>query len=173
MNETMRRGYLYLIQRYSLNVCELYLQSKALESFSNRLMPLLDYDMDDKGEVSVRNDSRDFYRAIDYTPIVEYFQQVIVQTIRTEWKSELDYLKAYDKMRVAMRNIVDMPGKKANQFILFVRQNGGRLSQRKRQLFPELRDDEITRLEAAIAEAGGVAETGDAMCVGCFAGGER
>ena len=31
----------------------------------------------------------------------------------------------------------------------------------------------ITRLEAAIAEAGGVAETGDAMCAGCFSGGER
>ena len=136
---------------------------KALESFSNRLMSMLDYDIDDRGEVSVRNDSLDFYRAIDYTPIVEYFQQVIVQTIRTEWKSELDYLKAYDKIREAMRNIVDMPDKKANQFILFVRQNGGHLSQRKRQLFPELHDDEVARLEAAIAEAGGGAETEDAI----------
>ena len=59
-------------------------------------------------------------------------------------------------MREAMRSIVDMPEKKTNQFILFVQQNGGRLSQRKRQLFRELRDDEITRLEAAIAEVGGV-----------------
>ena len=129
---------------------------KALETFSNRVMPLLDYNIDDKGEVSVRNDSRDFYCAIDYTPIVEYFQQVIVRTIRTEWKTELDYLKAYDKMREAMRSIVDMPEKKANQFILFVRQNGGHLSQRKRQLFPELHDDEIARLEVAIVEVGGV-----------------
>ena len=128
---------------------------KALETFSNRVMPLLDYDIDDKDEVSVRNDSRDFYRAIDYTPIVEYFQQVIVRTIRTEWKTELDYLKEYDKMREAMRGIVDMPDKKANQFILFVRQNGGRLSQRKRHLFSELHDDEIVRLETAIAEIGG------------------
>jgi len=131
---------------------------KALETFSNRVMPLLDYDIDDKGEVSVRNDSRDFYCAIDYTSIVEYFQRVIVRTIRTEWKTELDYLKAYDKMREAMRGIVDMPDKKANQFILFVRQNGGHLSQRKRQLFPELHDDEIARLETAIAEVGVVSE---------------
>ena len=131
---------------------------KALETFSNRVMPLLDYDIDDKGEVSVRNGSRDFYKFIDYTPIVEYFQQVIVRTIRTEWKTELDYLKAYDKMREAMRRIVDMPDKKANQFILFVRQNGGHLSQRKRHLFSELRDEEITRLEAVMAEVGGVAE---------------
>ena len=134
---------------------------KALETFSNRVMSLLDYDIDDRGEVSVRNDSSDFYRAIDYTPIVEYFQQVIVRTIRTEWKTELDYLKAYDKMREVMRNIVDMPDKKANQFILFVRQNGGRLSQRKRQLFPELHDHEIFRLETAIAEVGVGAKTGE------------
>ena len=130
---------------------------KALETFSNRVMPLLDYSIDDKGEVSVRNDSRDLYRAIDYTLIVEYFQQVIVRTIRTEWKTELDYLKAYDKMREAMRRIVDMPDKKANQFILFVRQNGGHLSQRKRQLFPELRDEEIACLESAIVEVGEMA----------------
>ena len=78
-----------------------------------------------------------------------------MRTIRTEWKTELDYLKAYDKMREVMRNIVDMPDKKANQFILFVRQNGGRLSQRKRHLFSELRDDEIVRLETAIADIGG------------------
>ena len=121
-------------------------------------MTLLDYDIDDNGEVSVWNDSRDFYRAIDYTPIVEYFQQMIACTILTEWKIELDYLKAYDKMREAMRDIVDVPHKKAKQFILFVRQNGGRLSQRKRHLFSELNDDEITRLEAAVAEVGVVAE---------------
>ena len=128
---------------------------KALETFSSRVMPMLDYDIDDNGEVSVRNDSRDFYRAIDYTPVVEYFQQVIVRTIRTEWKTELDYLKAYDKMRETMRSIVDMPDKKANQFILFVRQNGGHLSHGKRLLFQELHDDEIVRLEAVIAGVDG------------------
>ena len=66
---------------------------------------------------------------------------------------------AYGKMREKMRSIVDMPDKKANQFILFVRQNGGHLSQRKRQLFLELHDDEIARLEAAIV--GGFADGED------------
>ena len=125
---------------------------KILETFSNRVMPLLDYDISGDGEVTVHNDSRDFYRAIDYTPMVEYFQQVIVQTIQTEWKAELDYLKRYDRIRFGMRRVVDMPEKSANQFIRFVQQNGGSLSKAKRGHFPELTDDEVARLEAIVAD---------------------
>jgi len=126
---------------------------EALESFSKRVMPHLSYDIDADGEVTVRNESRDFYRAIDFTPIVEYFQDVVATTIRTEWRAELDYLKRYDRMREEMRRIVDLPEKKANQFILFVQQNGGRLSQRKREFFAELTDDEIARMEKVVTGA--------------------
>ena len=38
-------------------------------------LSMLDYEVGSTGEITVRNDSRDLYRAIDYTPIVEYFQQ--------------------------------------------------------------------------------------------------
>lgn len=129
---------------------------RMLEAFSSRIMPLLDYEMSDEGEVTVRNDSRDLYRFIDYTPMVEYFQRVIAQTIQTEWKTELEYLKRYDQIRTEMRRIVDMPEKSANRFIRFVQQNGGRLSKAKREYFAELTDDEIVRLESII---GGMAES--------------
>lgn len=125
---------------------------EALESFSKRIMPHLSYEIDADGEVAVSNDSRDFYRAVDYTLIVEYFQEVVATTIRTEWKAELDYLKQYDRMRGAMRRIVDLPEKKANQFIKFVQQNGGELAQCKREFFAELTDDEIARLAKAVRE---------------------
>lgn len=127
---------------------------EALESFSKRLMPHLSYEIDSDGEVTVSNDSRDYYRSIDYTPIVEYFQKVVATTILTEWKAELDYLKQYDRMREGMRRIVDLPEKKANQFIMFVQQNGGRISQRKREFFAELTDDEVRRLEKVVREEG-------------------
>ena len=123
---------------------------KILETFSNRVMPLLNYEISDEGEVTVRNDSRDLYRFIDYTPIVEYFQQVIAHTIQTEWKAELDYLKRYDRIRSEMRKVVDLPEKGANQFIRFVQQNGGRLSKAKRKYFAELTDAEVSRLEAIV-----------------------
>lgn len=121
-----------------------------LETFSKRLMSRLEYVMDSNGELEVSGDCADFYRYVDYTPIVEKFQQIIKMTIETEWKVELDYLVRYDRIRVGMRAVVDMPEKKANQFILFVRQNGGKLSSAKRGFFPELNEDEIRRLEEAV-----------------------
>lgn len=121
-----------------------------LETFSRRLMPRLDYEMDEQGEVLVKNDSVDYYRYVDFTPIVEVFQRIIQETIETEWKVELEYLREYDVIRNGMKDIVDLPEKKANQFIMFVLQNGGRLAARRRELFRELTDEEIARLEAVV-----------------------
>lgn len=123
---------------------------RMLESFSARLMPLLEYSIDDYGEITVKNDTADFYRFIDMTPIVEEFQKIVLTTIQTEWKAELNYLQNYDKMRSAMRDIVDMPDKKANQFIMFVQQNKGVLPLSRRKLFSELSDEEVAGLEKAV-----------------------
>jgi hypothetical protein len=123
---------------------------KMLESFSRRLMAIIDYDIDVDGEVRVLQESADYYRYIDYTPIVARFLSIMNETIQTEWKAELDYLKSYDQIRKAMREIVDLPEKKANQFIMFVRNNNGVLSKTKREKFNELSDDEIHALEETI-----------------------
>lgn len=122
-----------------------------LESFSERLMPLLDYSISEVGEIDVLNETSDFYRYIDFTPIVESFQKVVAETIETEWHAELDYLKRYDQIRARMRNIIDMPEKKANQFILFVQQNGGKFPSRRREFFQELDDETIEKLENAVS----------------------
>lgn len=104
----------------------------------------------DAGEVTVRNASADFYRFMDLTPIVEEFQKTVSETIHTEWKTELTYLQNYDKIRAGMLAVVDMPEKKANQFILFVKQNGGSLPARRREYFAELSDEEISAMEKII-----------------------
>lgn len=130
---------------------------RMLESFSRRLMRRLDYDVDAGGEVTVRGESADLYRYVDYTFIVEEFQRLIVETIRTEWRLELDYLVDYDRMRREMRDVVDLPEKKANQFILFVKGNAGRLSKSKRPLFAELSDAEVSELEKIVWSGASVA----------------
>ena len=124
---------------------------RMLETFSRRLMPRLEYDVSADGEVAVRGEGVDFYRYIDFTPIVEDFQRLIVETIRTEWRYELDYLADYDRMRREMREVVDLPEKKANLFILFAKNNGGHLLAAKRPFFAELSDDEISQLERIVA----------------------
>ena len=124
---------------------------RMLESFSTRLMPLLEYSIDDYGEITVKNESAVFYRFIDMTPIVEEFQKIVLTTIQTEWKAELNYLQNYDRMRAAMRDVVDMPDKKANQFIMFVQQNNGKFPLSRRKLFSELSDNEIAKLESIVS----------------------
>ncbi len=121
-----------------------------LESVSSRIMPKIDYSINETGEVKVTNDTADFYRFMDFTLIVEEFQKVVQTTIQTEWKAELSYLQRYDSIRKQMREIVDMPDKKANQFIMFVQQNGGKLSKSRRDFFSELTDDEIEKMEEVI-----------------------
>ncbi len=133
-----------------LKKTEIY--DRMLETFSKRLLPLLDYSISDAGEVTVRNDSADFYRFMDLTPVVEEFQKIVSETIHTEWKAELAYLQNYDRIRAGMQAVVDMPEKKANQFILFVQQNGGSLPARRREYFAELSDEEISAMEKIIGE---------------------
>ena len=125
---------------------------RMLETFSRRLMGAIKYEVDDNGEVSVIGESVDYYRYIDMTPIVGRFQRLIEETIQTEWKVELDYLKAYDVVRKRMKEIVDMPEKSVNQFIMFVRNNNGTLSKAKREKFSELTDFEVEALETIIRQ---------------------
>lgn len=126
------------------------LYDRLLEYFSRYLMPHLKYNMNAQGEISVLSDSVDFYRYIDFTWIVQQFQEIVKRTIDTEWKAELNYLYSYDQIRRGMREIVDLPEVRANRLILFVQQNGGTLSARKRSFFAELTDEEISRLEGVI-----------------------
>ena len=53
----------------------------------------------------------------------------------SQLRVELEYLRDYDRIRTVMRAIVDMPEKKANQFILFTQNNGGVLPERRREMF--------------------------------------
>lgn len=124
---------------------------RMLETFSRRVMARIDYEMDEDGEISVLNDTVDFYRYIDFTPIVQKFQEFIRETITSEWRIELEFLRDYDRIRMEMRSIVDMPEKKANQFIMFAKNNGGVLPKRRREMFAELTDEEIARLEAVVS----------------------
>ena len=68
----------------------------------------------------------------------------------SQLRVELEYLRDYDRIRTGMRAIVDMTEKKANQFILFTQNNGGVLPERRREMFSELTDVEIKRLETVV-----------------------
>jgi len=48
-------------------------------------------------------------------------------------------------------DIVDMPDRRASLLVRLTLQNNGRLSQTKRAAFSELRDEEISAIEEAVA----------------------
>jgi hypothetical protein len=126
----------------------------SLEAFSRRLMPLVEYSLDEDGRMTVQNDTAIWYRYIDMTPQAEALFRYIEQTIETELAAELRFLANYDKTKKAIQEIVDMPDRWIDLFIRFCLQNNGRLSARKRAShFDFLSDEEVSLLEQAVQSA--------------------
>jgi Fic family protein len=128
----------------------------SLEAFSRRIMPLVEYTIDEEGRMTVHNDTAVWYRYMDMTSHAEALFHFIQQTIQTELTSELAFLANYDKTKRAIQEIVDMPDRLIDLFIRFCLQNNGRLSSRKRTgRFNFLEDEEIARMEQAVQSAYG------------------
>jgi len=122
----------------------------ALESFSGPTMNLIDWEMNNSQQIVVKNDTSALYRYFDATELVEYLYAKISETIRIDFREELDFMAIYDKAYKAVREVIDMPDRRASMFVNFYMQNNGSISKRKRAAFAELSDEDIRDLEAAI-----------------------
>ncbi len=130
----------------------------SLEAYSTRLMPLVDYSLDEDGRMTVDSDTGVWYRYIDMTPQVEALYRFIDQTISTELLGELEFLASYDRAKKSIQERVDMPDRRIDQFIRFCLQNNGQLSRQKRRShFGFLAEAEISSLEQAVRSAYGSA----------------
>jgi hypothetical protein len=100
----------------------------------------------------VLNDTGDFYRFFDATPHAEFLYACVRQTIEEELPREIDFLARYDRFRVALKHIVEMPDRTSDLLFRFLHQNGGRLSRRARESeFERLTDAEVALVEEAYA----------------------
>jgi hypothetical protein len=127
---------------------------RTLETYSARLLPLIEWRPTDENNVEVLNDTGDFYRFFDATPHAEFLYQCVERTIDVDLPAEAKFLKAHDGFQRALANIVDMPDRTADLLFSFLRQNNGVLSQRGRDKeFAKLREDEIAQIESAYAAA--------------------
>lgn len=122
----------------------------TLERFSRPLNTLVDYDWNDDGSLSVKGETALHYRYLDCTPMAESLYRWTEETVRTELKSELDFLVRYRATRAQMDEVVDMPEKEAALFVKLVVDNRGALSKAKRPLFSELDDDVVARLQEIV-----------------------
>jgi len=133
---------------------ELAQYDSTLEYFSRPLLTLIrNYTINEKGEMTVDQETCDFYRFIDFTPIAEFLYWCIKQTVHTDFEKELYFLSQYDLIKQSLKKIVDMPDQLIDLFIKCVRQNDGSLSQRKRSShFTMLTDEEILEMETVIQQ---------------------
>lgn len=129
-----------------------HLYDQALEVFSRSIQPAIDWDFMEDNAIQVKNDTRDLYRFFDATAQAEYLYDRVAETIRVDFKEEADFVEVFDAAFSAVREIVDMPDRRASLLIRLCLQNGGQLSQNKRKQFQELSDEEVLLIETAMRE---------------------
>jgi Fic family protein len=123
----------------------------VLEGFSQSISPFIDYDIQQDASLVVNNETAHLYKFWDATAFAEYLFDCVAETIRTDLKEEIGFLRVFDGAIRATMEIVDMPDRRASLLVRLILQNNGRLSQTKRATFPELTDEEISAIEGAVA----------------------
>lgn len=130
------------------------LYDHSLEAFSKPLLGILDYKLDELGQMSVLGESGHFYQFMDLTMQAENLLDFVELTVAKDLVKQLNFLACYDKAKRDIRKIVDMPDRKIDLFIKLCRQNKGRLSPKKKSAhFESLTPEELAALERAVLEA--------------------
>ena len=125
----------------------------VLEDHSLRLLPVVDWDPTDNGNVRVQNDTGDLYRFFDATPQTEFLYGCVQHGVERDLPEESAFLRRYDRFRAELSLMVDMPERLCDLLFRFLHNNGGKLSRRGRKReFAELNDEEVTRIEAIYRE---------------------
>lgn len=127
--------------------------SEVLERFSNSIKPYIQWHRTQNGEVSVDNDTSDLYRYFDATAMTEYLYDRIADAVERDLAEELGFVAVFDEAMNAVKNIVDMPDRRASLIVRLCMQNGGVIASRKRKKFKELTDSEISEIESAVQNA--------------------
>jgi hypothetical protein len=131
----------------------------TLEDYSKRLLPAIDWEPTPDGNVSVLNDTADFYRFFDATPHAEFLYACVRKTIDEDLPRETAFLARYDRFRGGIERLFDMPDRSIDLLFRFLQQNAGRLSKRARTgEFAKMTGAEVAAVERSYAETFGAKE---------------
>jgi len=127
---------------------------KILQNHSGALMPFIEWEPTREHNVEITNDTADLYRYFDGTGSAEFLYECIKKVVEIDLPREIAYLIAHDEAETNIMEYVEMPNSMAQQLILFVRQNDGTLSKKRRtRELKKLSDKEVAAIEAIITEA--------------------
>lgn len=122
--------------------------TQALKAHSGPLMDHIQWTPTPKLNVQVLNDTRDLYALFDATSLAEFLCGCVARTVDEDLPREITHLKAYDQAKSEILARLDMPDSKVSLLIAFIRQNNGKLSERRREgEFAALTDDEVILVE--------------------------
>lgn len=126
---------------------------EVLESYSRRLLPLIQWEPTDQMNVRVLNDTCDFYRYFDATPHALFLYRCVEQTIDVDLPQEVEYLRCYDRFTTEIEGIIEMPASTIDLLFNFLKQNSGILSKRATEKeFSALSKGEVESIEKIYAD---------------------
>ncbi len=125
----------------------------TLQGHSGPLMPFIDWRPTADRNVEVLNETTDLYRYFDCTDEAEFLYSCVARTVEHDLPEEIDYLRRHDEAQRRIMEAVEMPDRLAQDLIMFIRQNNGKLPKRRREKeFAALTDEEAAHIEAICEE---------------------
>lgn len=125
----------------------------VLEAYSKPLLPHIEWNETRDHNVSVTNDTLDFYRFFDATRIAEFLFSCVDHAVRRSIPEELVYLRRYDRFHSFVVRRLGLPEAQVPLLLRFLEQNGGKLSKRAREReFSLLTKKECSRIERKYAK---------------------
>ena len=129
---------------------------RTLQGHSGPLMPFIDWRPTTNRNVEILNDTADLYRYFDCTAEAEFLYACVARAVEHDLPQEIDYLRRHDEARRRIMETVEMPDGLAQDLIMFIRQNSGKLSKRRRtREFAALTDEEAAEIETICGEVFG------------------
>jgi len=126
----------------------------TLQGHSGPLMPFIDWRPTPSRNVEVLNDTADLYRYYDCTDEAEFLYSCVLRTVEQDLPREIEYLRRHDEAIHRIMDAVEMPDRLAENLVMFIRQNQGNLSKKRREgEFKQLRDDEVALIEGIVRDA--------------------
>jgi len=120
----------------------------TLQNHSGPLMDFIEWRPTADRNVEVMNDTADLYRFFDCTEAAEFLYACVERTVERDLPEEIDYLRRHDEAQRCIMETVEMPDRLAQNLILFLRQNNGVLSKRRRENeYEALSNEEVAAIE--------------------------
>ncbi|SFU04933.1 Fic/DOC family protein [Pseudovibrio denitrificans] len=121
---------------------------QVLEDYSARLLGKIDWQPTSHGNLTVTNETADFYRFFDATAHAEFLYACVKRTVEHDLPEEARFLQNHDRFQRELSQLIDMPARLSDLLFRFLNQNNGKLSHRARSKeFEALTEEETKRIE--------------------------